>query len=97
MRYKTHPYIGWIALGVALGSVAGVVGLVSMSSVTTSDDALVAIIVWIVILWWIAVIGGIVASHTLPTQFERKHAVRHAQRPVGAMTDRPGSRTPGHP
>lgn len=97
MRYKVHPYVGWVALGVAIGSLLGVAGVVVLAVKSTTDEALVVLGAWAMGLWWVAVICGIIASHTLPNHFERKHAVRHAQRLVDATSGPQPPRTPDHP
>lgn len=97
MTFKAHQYVGWIALGIALGSLLGVGVVILFALNSTSDEALAILGLWAMSLWWVAVICGILAAHTIPTRFERQHAVGHAQRLVDAMRRRRRRRTPDHP
>lgn len=97
MRYKTHPMVGWVSVGVALGCLAGVAALTLIAMNTSNNEVLVILGSWVIALWFIAVFCGIIAAHTIPNQFERKHAVRHAQRLADAMRWPRRPRTPDRP
>lgn len=93
MKYRTHPLIGWICLGATIGCLLGIVGVTFAAMNTTRNETLVILGSWAIALWWIAVLGGIVASHTIPNRFERKDAVRHAHRLADALARIRGPRT----
>lgn len=89
MKYKTHPYVAYAALGIALGCVVSTLGVTWGAMQTTSNEVLVVLGAWAMALFWLAVIAGIVATHTWPTYVERRQRLSHALR------KRRGPRTPG--
>lgn len=91
MNYKTHPYVAYAALGVALGCLLGTLGVTWAAILTTSNEVLVVLGAWAMGLFWVAIIAGIVATHTWPTYVERRQRLSHAMR----WRKRP--RTPDHP
>jgi hypothetical protein len=97
MTYKTHMVIGWASMGVAIGCLLGIVGVVFAAMNTTSNEVLVILGSWAFGLWWTAVICGILASHFVPTRFERQRAVRGRHRLADAMKRLRHPRTPNHP
>jgi cytochrome bd-type quinol oxidase subunit 2 len=91
MNYRTHPYVAYAALGVALGCLISVLGVTWLAMSTTSVESLVIFGTWAIALFWVAVIAGVVAAHAWPTYAERRQRLSHA------MRWRRGPRTPNHP
>lgn len=97
MKYKTHPYLGYASLGVALGCMLGCAA-VTLAAVFTPDPLVLYILSWWVMgLFFAGVLAGIVATHTWPTYLERQRAVRHATRLSEAMKRLRHPRTPPRP
>lgn len=83
MRYKTHPYVGYIMGGIALACLVAMIG-VTLVAVATAPRGLFVLACWAMGLFIAATLCGIVAVNTWPTYAERKRAVAHAQRPIAA-------------
>ncbi len=95
MKYKTHPYVGYASLGVALGCMLGCLGVTLGAMATRDSEMLYVLSWWAMGLFLAAALAGVVATHTWPTYLERQHAVRHATRLADAMRWLKGPRTPG--
>lgn len=96
MRYKAHPVLGWVSMGIAIGCLIGVAVVTLVAMNTTRNEVLVILGAWAVGLWWTAVICGIIAAYVVPQRYERQHAVAGRHRLADAMKSLRHPRTPDH-
>lgn len=91
MKFKTHPYIAYIAFGIAIGCVIACVAITLSAMQAGVGEVILIFGAWAFGLLITGALAGIVATYTWPTAVERRQIASHAMKP------RSGPGTPNRP